>query len=406
MNAVAIDQTSKGDWTAAHGDCVEVMRAMPAKSVHLTVTSIPFASLFTYSASDRDFGNCSSHADFFGQFKFWVDELLRVTVAGRIAAIHCMILPSSKTRDGVIGLIDFRGQVVRAMQEGGWIFHSETAIWKDPVTAMQRTKALGLLHKQIKKDSCMSRTGILDYLCAFRAPGKNPEPVTHTNESFPVAKWQQVASPVWMDINQQDTLNGRSAREDEDERHICPLQIEVIERCIDLWSNPGDVVLDPFGGIGSTGVVALKAGRRAAICELKESYYRQAVANLGNAKSQFSMFDVAEEPEEDPMRIAELEKQVSEVQRTLTERDGDVASLGDKIRTKDEEIGDLEEEIEELEKEVEEYERVEQEPLDVASVHDFMRDKGLIKDPALDVPFHVTPTVWQTELERACEGNS
>lgn len=281
----AIAQASGSNWSIANGDCVELMRTMPERSVHLTVTSIPFASLYTYSASDRDFGNCRTHAEFFDHFRFWVEELGRITMAGRIAAIHCMILPSSKTRDGVIGLLDFRGDVVRAMQAGGWIFHSETAIWKDPVTAMQRTKALGLLHKQIKKDSAMSRTGILDYLCAFRRPGTNPEPVMHTDETYPVTKWQQTASPVWMDVNPSDTLQGRSAREHDDERHIAPLQLQVIDRCIDLWSNPGDVVFDPFGGIGSTGVCALKLDRRAVLCELKRSYYEQAVANLKIAEN-------------------------------------------------------------------------------------------------------------------------
>ena len=285
------NDTSEGDgWFAASGDCVHLLRDMPASSVHLTVTSIPFASLFTYSASDRDFGNCRDQDEFFGQFKFWVKELLRVTKPGRIAAIHSMILPTVKTRDGVIGLRDFRGEVVRAMVEGGWIFHSETAIWKDPVTAMQRTKALGLLHKQVKKDSCMSRTGILDYLDAFRVPGQNPEPVSHTDESYPVSKWQQVASPVWMDIDQGDTLQNRSVRQEADERHLCVLQRQVIENCVELWSNENDVVLDPFGGIGSTGVVALNMGRRAVIHELKPVYYEQAVANMSAAKRQTSLF--------------------------------------------------------------------------------------------------------------------
>jgi hypothetical protein len=285
-----LDYKEGNGWAAAQGDCVELMRSMPSSSVHLTVTSIPFASLFTYSASDRDFGNCRSHAEFFEQFAFWVAELKRVTIPGRIAAIHCMILPSSKTRDGFIGLHDFRGEVVRAMVDGGWIFHSETAIWKDPVTAMQRTKALGLLWKQLKKDSTMSRCGIADYLVAFRKPGENPEPVSHTEEEYPVHKWQQVASPVWMDIDQSRTLQGKSAREDEDEAHLCPLQTQVIERCVELWSNPGDNVLDPFGGIGSTGVCALKMGRRAVICELKRSYWEQATRNLENANRQQSLF--------------------------------------------------------------------------------------------------------------------
>jgi DNA modification methylase len=280
----AIDQKSGTNWTAAHGDCVELMASMPERSVHLSVMSIPFASLYTYSASDRDFGNCRSHAEFFSQYQFFARELLRVTMVGRLAAIHCMTLPSSKTRDGVIGLIDFPGDVVRAMQAAGWVYHSQTAIRKDPVTAMQRTKALGLLHKTIKKDSAMSRTAILDFLLAFRREGQNPEPIAHTDATYPVTKWQQVAEPVWLDIDASETLNGRSAREDADERHICPLQTQVIERCVDLWSNPGDVVLDPFGGIGSTGVVALKMQRRAVIHELKQSYYEQAVRNLAEAE--------------------------------------------------------------------------------------------------------------------------
>lgn len=290
----AISYATGEGWACAQGDCVELMRTMPESSMHLTVTSIPFSSLFTYSNSDRDFGNCRNDEEFFGQFHFWVSELLRVTMPGRIAAIHCMILPSSKTRDGFIGLRDFRGEVVRAMVAGGWIFHSETAIRKDPVVAMQRTKALGLLHKQIKKDSTMSRTGIADYLCAFRKPGENPERVTHTNESYPVSKWQQVAEPVWTDINQTKTLQFRSARTEADELHVCPLQMQVIERCVELWSNPGDRVLDPFGGIGSTGVVALSMGRKAVICELKESYYEQAKANLAGANKQTSLFESLE----------------------------------------------------------------------------------------------------------------
>lgn len=279
-------------WAAAQGDCVKLMRTMDPNSVHLTVTSIPFASLLTYSASDYDFGNCRSHSEFFDQFGFFVSELLRVTMPGRIAAIHCMILPTSKTRDGIIGLSDFRGEVVRAFQRGGWIFHSETAIRKCPVVAVQRTKALGLLHKQLKKDSTMSRTGINDYLCAFRKPGKNPEPVTHTNETYPVVKWQQVAEPVWIDIDQTETLQARSARDEADEAHLCPLQTQVIERCVELWSNPGDVVFDPFGGIGSTPFVALQMGRRGVACELKDSYYAQLVKNLRSARKQTSLMDL------------------------------------------------------------------------------------------------------------------
>jgi DNA modification methylase len=287
MNMEADDRTASGKaWMMKHGDCHEVMATMPEASVHLTVTSIPFASLFTYSASERDAGNCSSHDQFFEQFAFWTRQLLRVTKPGRIAAIHCMNLPTSKTRDGVIGLSDFRGRVIAAMQDAGWIYHAETTIWKDPVTAMQRTKALGLLWKQIKKDSTMSRMGLPDYLVMFRKPGANEEPVAHTPTEFPVDQWQQWASPVWMDIDQSDTLNFRVAREEEDERHLCALQLEVIRRAMVLYSNPGEVLFDPFGGIGSTGYVALRNGRKFAGVELKRSYFEQAVKNLRDAETR------------------------------------------------------------------------------------------------------------------------
>jgi len=280
-----LNQAEGAGWTAFHGDCAEVMLGMPESSVHLTVTSIPFASLFTYSNSDRDFGNCKSHAQFFEQFGFFAPALLRVTKPGRLAAIHCMNLPTSKTRDGHIGLSDFRGEVIRSFEDAGWIFHAETVIWKDPVTAMQRTKALGLLWKQLKKDSAMSRMGIPDTIVFFRKPGENECAVSHSAADFPVDQWQRWASPVWMDIDQSDTLQFRSVRENEDERHLCPLQLEPIRRCLTLYSNPGDVVFDPFGGIGSTGVVALHNNRKTVIAELKEVYWKQAVANLREAET-------------------------------------------------------------------------------------------------------------------------
>jgi DNA modification methylase len=197
-----------------------------------------------------------------------------------------MLIPASKSRDGFIGLHDFRGEQIRAFQAAGFHFHSEVVIWKDPVTAMQRTKALGLLHKQLKKDSCMSRQGIPDYLVTMRKPGINANPVEHSNESFPVDQWQRYASPIWMDIDPGDTLQFRSAREHEDERHICPLQLEVIRRGVRLWTNPGDVVLSPFAGIGSEGFVAVEEGRRFVGAELKGSYYRQAAANLDRAANE------------------------------------------------------------------------------------------------------------------------
>lgn len=267
-------------WTLYRGDSCEVVREMPDNSVHYSIFSPPFASLYTYSNSPRDMGNCRDHAEFYGHFKFLVDELLRVTMPGRLLSFHCMNLPTSKERDGVIGITDFRGILIKLFTDAGWIYHSEVCIWKDPVTAMQRTKALGLLHKQIKKDSCMSRQGIADYLVTMRKPGDNPERVTHTNETFPVEVWQRYASPVWTDINPSDTLQYRSARESEDERHICPLQLQVIRRAVHLWTNPGDVVLSPFAGIGSEGYVAIEEGRKFVGIELKASYFGQARKNL------------------------------------------------------------------------------------------------------------------------------
>src|SRR6185312_8043228 len=265
------------------GDCVEVLREQPDASVDFSIFSPPFASLYTYSASDRDLGNCLDHGTFFAHFAFVIKELHRVLKPGRLVSFHCMNLPTSKARDGVIGLTDFRGQLIKSFQGVGFVYHSEVAIWKDPVTAMQRTKALGLLHKTIRKDSAMSRQGIADYLVTMRKPGDNAEPISHTPEEFPVSLWQRYASPVWMDIDPQDTLQYRSARENADERHICPLQLEVIRRALMLWSNPGDVVLSPFAGIGSEGVVALEEGRRFLGIELKGSYFGQAARNLANA---------------------------------------------------------------------------------------------------------------------------
>jgi len=280
-------ETESGeDWTMHLGDCVHVTSEMDSDSVDYTIFSPPFASLYTYSNSDYDMGNVQDDEEFGDQFRFLVDQLYRVTKPGRLLSFHCMNLPTSKVRDGVIGIKDFRGDLVRMFKEAGWIFHSEVCIWKDPVTAMQRTKALGLLHKQIKKDSAMSRQGIPDYLVTMRKPGENPEPVSHTNETFPVQRWQNYASPVWMDIDPGRTLTYREGRDADDERHICPLQLDVIERAIDLWTNPGDLVFSPFGGIGSEPVSAIRMGRRAEAVELKESYYRLALRNLEEAQHE------------------------------------------------------------------------------------------------------------------------
>lgn len=278
-----LNQEVNEKFSLYNGDSVEVLKGIPDNSIHYSIFSPPFASLYTYSNSDRDMGNSKTDDEFYEHFTFLVKELYRVTMPGRLLSFHCMNLPTSKVRDGVIGIKDFRGLLIRIFTDAGWIYHSEVCIWKNPVTAMQRTKALGLLWKQLKKDSAMSRQGIPDFIVTMRKPGDNPERVTHTDESFPCNVWQKYASPVWMDINQSDTLQRKSAREDKDEKHICPLQLEVIKRCIELWSNPNDIVLDPFAGIGSTPYVALRMGRRGLGVELKESYYEQAVKNCNEA---------------------------------------------------------------------------------------------------------------------------
>jgi DNA modification methylase len=285
-------------WTVHLGDCVEVAREMPDNSVDYSVFSPPFASLYTYSNSDRDMGNCKSTSEFYEHFRFLVKELLRVVKPGRLLSFHCMDLQTSKFRDGVIGLHDFTGELTRMFTEEGWIYHSKVTIWKDPVTAMQRTKALGLLHKTIRKDSSMSRQGIADYLVTVRKPGDNAEPISHTHETFPVSKWQNYASPVWMDINPSRTLQFKTARESDDERHICPLQLDVIERAMELWSNPGDLVFSPFTGIGSEGYVSIEMGRRFVGSELKRSYWELAKRNLSEAReTQASGLFAAEELE-------------------------------------------------------------------------------------------------------------
>ena len=271
-------------WRLILGDCVEHLADIKTDSIHYSVYSPPFASLYSYSNSDRDMGNSKKYEEFCEHYGFMVKELFRSTMPGRLTSFHCMNLPTSKFRDGFIGIKDFRGDLIRLYQDCGWIFHSEVVIWKDPVIAMQRTKALGLLHKQIKKDSCMSRQGIPDYVVTMRKPGENPERVGHTDQSFPVELWQNYASPIWMDINPSDTLQFRTAREQKDERHICPLQLDVIKRCIELWSNPGDIILSPFAGIGSEGYQAIKMGRKFLGMELKESYFNVAIKNLENAE--------------------------------------------------------------------------------------------------------------------------
>ena len=280
-----INQVVTENYTAIHGDCVEALSGVPDNCIGYSIFSPPFVSLYTYSNSPRDMGNVRSDDEFFDHFNFLIAELYRVMKPGRDVSFHCMDMPASKERDGYIGLKDFPGNLLRAFQSHGFIFHSKATIWKDPVTAMQRTKALGLLHKSVRENSAMCRQGIPDYLITVRKPGES-ERVTHTTEEYPVDLWQKVASPVWMDINPSDTLQYMSAREHDDERHICPLQLEVIRRGVMLWTNPGDIVLSPFMGIGSEGYVSIEMGRKFIGVELKNSYFSQAVQNLASAQAK------------------------------------------------------------------------------------------------------------------------
>lgn len=306
-----INQKSGNRWIVYNADCVDVSRSIPDNSIHFSIYSPPFESLYTYSNSERDMGNSKTSGEFWQHYKFLIDEQFRMTIPGRLVAVHCMNLPILKQLHGYIGLRDFRGEIIKNFIDSGFIFHSEVCIWKDPVTAMQRTKALGLLHKQVTKDSCMSRQGIPDYLVVFRKPGENPNKVGGKFEKyfgtdpemlrlnddydsltddgktrFSIDVWQRYASPVWMDINPSYTLQKESAREEKDEKHICPLQLQVIERAIQLWSNPGDIVFSPFAGIGSEGYQAIRQGRKYIGIELKESYYNQAILNLSIAESK------------------------------------------------------------------------------------------------------------------------
>lgn len=301
-----LNQASGKNWSIYHGDSCEVIKGLPDNSVGVSVYSPPFSNLYVYSNSERDMGNSRDDAQFMEHFeKFLIPELLRVTMPGRHTVFHCCNIPAMKERDGYIGLKHFRGYLIDAFMRAGFIFHSEHVIWKDPLIEATRTKSLGLMHKQLTKDSSRCRAGIPDYLIAMRKPGENPEPIPHENgldyfvgENPPRGGvmsheiWRRYASPVWMDINQTNTLQRESARDELDERHVCPLQLDVIERALVLWSNAGDVVLSPFAGIGSEGYQAIKMGRKFVGIELKESYYKQAVDNLREAEmvEQESLF--------------------------------------------------------------------------------------------------------------------
>lgn len=286
------------NFTIWNADCIEVVNSLPENSLHLSIFSPPYASLYTYSNSDRDMGNSASDAQFYEHFDYLVAGLHRAMKPGRIVCVDVMNIPAMKERDGFIGLKDFRGDIIRAFTRKGFIFHSEHCAWKDPLIEATRTKALGLMHKQLCKDSTKSRAGIPQYLLAFRKDGENPEPVAHANgleyfvgEDGPThgtlshERWRRYASPVWMDINFSNTLNAKAAREAEDERHVCPMALDLIERAIHLWSNPGDVIFDPYSGIGSTGYMAIKTGRRFVGSELKTAYFNQAIKNIESARA-------------------------------------------------------------------------------------------------------------------------
>lgn len=278
-------------FAAYNGDCVSILSQLPDGCVDFSIYSPPFGSLFVYSDSAADMGN-STDEQFRDHYAFLVREKLRLTKPGRLTAVHCSDLPMTKWKDGAVGIKDFSGDIIRIHEDAGWIMHSRRTIWKCPVVEMTRTKHVGLLYKQLRKDSSKSRGGMPDYLLTFIKPGENAEPITHDAADFPVEQWQEWASPVWMSVNQTRVLNVASARSPNDERHLCPLQLDVIERAVTMWSNPGDVVLSPFMGIGSEGYGSLRFKRRFIGTELKPEYFRQAVRNLTDVEaSAATLFD-------------------------------------------------------------------------------------------------------------------
>jgi len=307
-----INQKHGDTWSIYQGDSCEVIQGLPDRSVDYSVFSPPFAQLFAYSDSDRDMGNSHSYDEFFIHFRFLVQHLHRIIRPGRIVSVHCIDIPAMKERDGYIGLKDFPGDIIRLFQDVGFVYHSRHTIWKDPLIEAVRTKAIGLAHKQLCKDAAMCRSGLPDYLLSFRHPGENDKPITHgegfdrfwgTNEpqmkgvKYSHNVWRKYASPVWMDINQTRTLNVREGRHEKDEKHICPLQLDVIARAIDLWSVAGDVVFTPFLGIGSEAYQAVLMDRKAVGIELKSSYFDAAVKNMERAerkKQEKSLFSIME----------------------------------------------------------------------------------------------------------------
>jgi DNA modification methylase len=274
------------NWTLYNGDCVRVLQGVEDQSVDFSVFSPPFVDLFVYSSDVQDMGNAATMEDFMEQFRYMVDNLYRVTKPGRLCAVHCQDVMATKWKDGEIELKNFSGEIINAFREHEWLYHCRVTIYKDPVVEMQRTKAIGLLYKQLQKDSAKSRMGSPDYILIFRKRGDNPNPITHDPQTYPLDQWQKDASPVWLDVDQGNVLNGKLAREDRDERHICPLQLDVINRLLRLYTNKGDLVLSPFAGVGSEGVCALKMRRRFIGAELKPSYWKLACDYLRRAEAE------------------------------------------------------------------------------------------------------------------------
>lgn len=288
-----LNQKQGINYTAFHGDCVDVVRQLPSASIGFSIYSPPFGDLFVYSDSAADMGNSGNDETFFQHYGYLIEQMARVLKPGRLTAVHCSDLPFRKWKDGKIGIKDFSGDIIRAHEKHGFVLHSRVTVWRDPVVEMTRTKALGLLYKQLQKDSTKSRQGMADYVLVFRNAGENDDPVGHKPADFPVERWQQWASPVWMDIDQTNTLNVRMAKEANDEKHLCPLQLDLIERAVILWSNPRDIVLSPFMGIGSEGFVSVNQNRRFVGVELKESYFKVACQNIDSIEAQPSLLDVA-----------------------------------------------------------------------------------------------------------------
>lgn len=287
MKEVTIkDQVINDEFAYYCGDCVEVSMGIPDNKADIIIYSPPFFELYVYSDDPKDMNNSANYSQFKTHYAFLLNEMKRILKPGRICAVHCMDLPIQKGKEGYIGLRDFSGDLIKMHQDAGFIYHSRVTIWKNPVTEMQRTKALGLLHKTIKKDSVMSRVGIPDYVLLFRNDGENEVPITHQDKDFnkpdylPVDLWQKYASPVWMDIDYSRTLQYRSGRDNNDEKHITPLQLDTIERLLHLYSNEGEVIFSPFAGIGSEGFEAIRMKRKAMLIELKDSYFNLGVKNL------------------------------------------------------------------------------------------------------------------------------